>query len=102
MGVIKTSKSGKSVQFITDDGIVYSASIKALSALMYKNNPEDFLVLVRLPLNVSPDRYPKSKLYTKEGLVDINEKNTTGDDAFSEKSKKVNKEVKQFKDKKVW
>ena len=95
MGVIRFTKSGQGVMFVSDDGQVYLTSKKYLLGFLYGAMKGDFVVLTRLPNNVSPDRFPVSKVL---GGKEIVEAGSTSTDALAEKKGKdkvdlVGKEV---------
>lgn len=68
MTIIKRTSSGTAYQVIDDDGRVYSGSVAVLLKLLNKVSPNagEFIVLNRLPFPVSPDRFPKSRVWNPE------------------------------------
>lgn len=69
MAVVRLSKSGGQVQFITDEGLVFGASSKLLSGVISGGLKNKIVVLARLPFQVSPSRFAKSPLWNGEKLV---------------------------------
>jgi hypothetical protein len=70
MTVIKLTKSRKAVQVITDEGKVYQTSVNSLAFLLGGKARGDFITTVRMPFNVSPDRYKPSEVWTDGGRID--------------------------------
>jgi hypothetical protein len=103
MAIVRKTGSGKAVHFITDDGIVYSASYKALLYVLSKDNVKgnNFIVLARMPFSVSDNRFPKSPVYDPVTKT-VSHDNTSSDgiavkandDAYSDKSRAEFKQVK--------
>ena len=95
MGVIRFTKSGQGVMFVSDSGGVYLTSKKFLLSFLYGSLRGDFVALTRMPNNVSPDRFPKSKVLGGKEIVEADSAST---DALAEKRGKdkidlTNKEV---------
>ena len=92
------------MQFITDDGQVFATSVVFLQGLMMGKSKQGFVLLSRLPFNVSPDRFQKSPLYDPDGVFqgDAAKTLTPSEDALSAKSIKAKEVKKGFQDKKVW
>lgn len=81
MGIIKKSASGKALQFITDEGVVYQMAVSLFPRVMSESINGDFVVLTRMPIPVPHNRFPKSPVYGDVKLssaVDV-----AGVDAFS-------------------
>jgi hypothetical protein len=92
MAVIKLTSSGKALMFIDDDGNIFITSITAVNKTVNSTNPNNFIVLTRMPNQAAPDRFPKSPLYNAPVTTDASEKITTNNDAFGKKPK-IEKEV---------
>ena len=102
MGVVKLTSSGKALQFITDDGVVYQC---ARGALGFLSNSQDVVRLSRLAWGVSPDRFPVSEVYgsaydsamarEKQGEKSLSK------DSFSYGASKDRKSVKSYSGVKV-
>ena len=117
MGIIRKNPSNKSVQFITDEGVVYNTSLHFLLEVLRKDNSKgkEFLLLTKYPHPVNPARFPQSKVYDpisgktftaeeyKDGtqIQDINNNN----DAFSTKARadiiQVKKDIESYTDKEI-
>jgi hypothetical protein len=99
MAVIKLTSSKKALMFIDDDGNNFITSVTAVSKCMTDSNPNNFVVLSRLPHSTAPNRFPKSPVYEPLGdnpkVKDTSntDKLTTATDVFS-KQVKVDKEIK--------
>lgn len=69
MGVLKKTSSGRALQFITDEGVVYQLSFKLFMMVVNDGIKGDFVVLSRMPFGVPPGRFPKSVVYGGGGSV---------------------------------
>jgi hypothetical protein len=93
MGVIKLSKSKKAILVITDEGVMYTLSVKILSAILGQYQKGEFAVLTRMPMLVSEDRFPKSPVYmSPDTPIEERERLTTANDALSSAQKKKGQE----------
>lgn len=102
MGVIKLSKSGKQLQFICDEGVVYVTSVHYLLGMINKGNPAFIVTMNKLPLKVSKDRFPVSPVWNPEGLQeDVVNSDKTTQDPLSIKGRDNLQKVEGFKDKEV-
>lgn len=99
MGVVKTSKSGKQVQFIADNGEIYTISTILLGKMLNAQNSSKFIVLTRLPVGASPNRFPVSPVWNDMEVQHVEKAN---EDGLSPKTRKERKEETQFQDKTVW
>ena len=110
MAIVKLSKSGKQVQFISDDGTLYGASVHLLKYIVEgkeMSHGKNFVLLTRMPFSVSLDRFAKSPVWDPEsnslrnddGNVVTNLK--ANKDGLSKNSKDTREQVKVFTDKKV-
>lgn len=61
MAAIKITSNGKAIQFIDDDGRVFQTSVYDYGLLL--NGQKKFITPIRLPHDVSPQRFPPSKLW---------------------------------------
>ena len=61
MAAIKLTTSGKAIQFIDDEGRVYQTSTYDYGLLV--GGKKKFISPIRLPHDVSPTRFPPSKLW---------------------------------------
>jgi hypothetical protein len=113
MGIIRKNSSGRAVHFITDEGVVYSASLTKLLSTLEKDNSKGnvFLLFSKYPHPVNPTRYPQSPIYDPEkGIVNNTIKPIDGlsnnNDAYSNKSRaeviQVKKDLHSYSDKNVW
>lgn len=105
MTVLKLTKSGKAIQVVDDDGRVYVTSVNSLVMLMNGNAKPGFLMMKRLPFNVSPDRFEQSPVYDPDGVFEKEgtEKSlNTGNDMFSKKGREQSEQKKAYTDKSVW
>jgi hypothetical protein len=97
MAVLKKSSTGRSLQFITDDGVVYQLSAKLFGMVVNGQISGDFVVLTRMPLGVPADRFPKSPVYGDANLQAA--VNTAGSrDSFSSEFLLTRKEQHSVKD----
>jgi hypothetical protein len=93
MAIIKKSKSGKALCFIDDTGVMYTVSVKIVSAVLGDYMKGQFVVLTRMPMLVSEDRFPKSPVFmSPEESVDNTDKLSTTNDSLSQKQLKKNQE----------
>ena len=93
--MIRFTRSGEGVMFVGDSGEAYITSKKYLLAFLYGSMRGDFVALTRLPNNVSPDRFPRSKVL---GGGEVVEADKVTSDGLAEKKGKdkvdlVGKEV---------
>lgn len=106
MAIVKLSSSGKAFQFVLTEevpaGTVFQCSSKLIAGVVGQASLNgDFVVLTRLPLPISPDRYPKSKIWFDESVARAVE-SSGEDDAFAERfineraAQKIEKKVKNF------
>ena len=102
MAIIKKSKSGNQVQFIDDTGNMFVTSTKMLQAYLQGWGKFPFILLNRMPIKVSEDRFKKSPVWMPAGMVDIPEEVTTTNDGISTKRLNDGKKQKQYEDKAVW
>ncbi len=108
MTVIKLSSSGKQLQVITDEGIVYGTSVAFVKGLMEGRSKSGFILLTRMPFMVSKTRFARSPVYNPEsGEKEVADESNTAlkaaEDAISPKVTKANKEKKAFiRDVNVW
>ncbi len=95
MAVVKRTSSGNGVQFIDDEGNVFMTSALYVRQLLDGNNRSGLILLNRLPLKVSEDRFKKSPLWdpkgyaSKDGLVG----EQTNADSISNKGRKLVKQA---------
>jgi len=99
MGIVKLSKSGHQVQFIADNGEIYTVSAILMMKTINEHKAGNFVVLTRLPVNVSPDRFPKSPVWTGTEVKHVEK---ASQDGLSKKGREERKNTKQFEDKAVW
>jgi hypothetical protein len=90
MAVAKVTSSKKAVQFITDEGHVFQTSLVFMTQLLAGQVKGDFVLLTRMPFDVSPDRFKKSPVYNK-GMVGV-DSTKTNSDSFSVKAKEETKQ----------
>ena len=103
MAVVKLSKSGKQVQIIDDDGNMFVTSTVYMAMLLQGNAKRGLVLLSRLPIKVSSERFAKSPVYDPGGLLKQQDKyDNPKNDGLSKAFIKGNEEKKQFTDKKVW
>jgi len=111
MAIVKITKNGKQVQFITDEGHVFGTSTVFMTGLLMGKSKAGFLLLSRLPFNSAMDRFKPSPLYDPQGIFDTEEKRrtlngpnnlTTANDALSVKEREKKEVKKGFEDKVVW
>jgi len=69
LGVLKKSSSGRALQFITDEGVVYQLSVSLFDRVMRGLINGDFVVLSRMPVPVPVGRFPKSPVYGDSGVA---------------------------------
>lgn len=60
MSSVKMSGSGRAVQFIDDNGVVFQTSLYDFNLLF--SGKKSFLSLIRLPFTISPTRFPPSRV----------------------------------------
>lgn len=108
MTIIKISKSGKQIQVIDDFGNIYGTSLTGLQNLLNGQVRQGYVMLMRMPFNVSANRFGVSPLWeipgqestnlVKQGDSSVNLSN----DAFSASNIKKKEDIKKFQDKVVW
>jgi hypothetical protein len=86
MAVIKTTSSGKAIMFIDDEGNIFITSTAAVQNTITSSNPNNFVVLTRMPNPAAQDRFPKSPVFNAP-VTDTSGKLTTNNDAFGKKPK---------------
>ncbi len=104
IAVVKLSASGKQLQFITDEGVLFGTSSQWVQMLIAGTRfDKKFIVLNRLPVSVSANRYPKSRLYDastgelrKLGDNDYRGSGSDGFDSRKEKVKNVVREIEKW------
>lgn len=101
MAVVKLTRSKKAVLFIDDDGHVFQTSVLYLAKLMSGElqSRYPFILLTRLPFDVTPDHFKKSPVYG-ESVVAVEEL-TRKNDALSASALKGKEEARGFVDKPV-
>ena len=97
--VLKTS-SGKAVQFVDDEGVVFMTSVSWLKTLLYGD--KKLIELTRMPYKASPGRFRKSAVLDlgtgKKGFVDKEggkERLTNSTDVFGETFRLKGREEKE-------
>jgi hypothetical protein len=90
MAIIRISKSGKGFQVIDDEGHVFITSVEYIRRLLDGRFSGPFLLLTRLPNDVSTDRFGTSPVWNPDnGTVtssDISDSElSTNNDALSQK-----------------
>jgi hypothetical protein len=102
MGVLKVTKSGAAVQFITDEGVVYQQGRLYLDNIL-KGNPGAVIQLTRMPYTVDPKEFGVSKVFEPD-FVDMPDeaKKLMEVNAMDKRVIKMRDEVKSYEDKKVW
>ena len=68
MAIVKLTKSGKGLLFISDSGTCYNTSVGFVKSLLGGNLKKPFVLLSRLPFVVSEDRFTKSHVYNPGGI----------------------------------
>lgn len=63
MAVIKLNKAGTVLQFIDDEGNIFQQGLGLIKQLMNRNIAHDFVLLTRLPMKASADRFKKSPVW---------------------------------------
>ena len=103
MAAIKLTTSGKAIQFIDDDGRVFQTSTYDYGLLV--GGKKKFISPIRLPHDVSPTRFPPSKMWNpatgKTEEVARNFK-AGGHDAYDLKKQNDNKGKNTLKETKEW
>lgn len=102
MAIVRMSKSKKQVQFIDDEGNMFVTSKAYLLPILLNQSKLPFVLLNRMPLKVSEDRFKKSPLWDPDGIMQKLDRVDVKEDALSPKSREKIAQKKQFKDKKVW
>ena len=92
MAVLKKSSTGRSLQFITDEGQVYQLSKSLFDLVVADKIRGDFVVLTRMEHGVSASKFPQSPVY-RDGKVEAAVSNV-GNDVFSKSFKQERKEQK--------
>ena len=67
--IVKLSKSGKQVLFLSDSGIVYALPASLMSRLLYGGVEAGWLCPSRFPTAVDMSRFPSSKLFVPSGYA---------------------------------
>jgi len=108
MAAIKLSSSGKAVQFIDDNGLVFQTSTYDYSLLL--SGKKKFITPVRLPHDVNPNRFPPSQMLVprtaengeiKWEKVDVERGSKGGSDAYDLK-KDGERKSNKLKELKEW
>ena len=104
MAVVKLGSSGKSIQFIDDEGYIYYTSVNFLVGLLNNKSKGKIILLKRQPLKAAPGRFQKSPIYDPNNILETVDEKTldTSNDGLSNKSIEKQKKTKSFEDKKVW
>lgn len=105
MGIVRLSKSGAQVQFIADDGTVYVTSTNYLMGLMQGTMAKNMVLLSKLPIPMSKDRFPESVLWDPNGLATKHNQykaTTTANDGSSKAFKKELHQEKRKEDILPW
>ena len=106
MAAIKLTTSGKAIQFIDDEGRVYQTSLYDYSLLVA--GKKKFTTPVRLPHDVSPQRFPPSKLLMPDPnggwkTIDVPRGHKMGGhDAYDLKKAGDNSKKNTLKERKEW
>ena len=102
MAVLRVSKSGRSFQFVTDEGIIYQQGLPYMKSFVETPFPNKTLPLTRMPYTVPVGTFPKSVVF--EGDVDMPDeaKKLLAENAFSKDAGKMVQQVKSYEDKAVW
>lgn len=82
MAVIKKNSSGKSFQFIDEEGNVFQTSTKLVGMLLNGSISGDFVVVTRLPIPVPVGKFPVSPVWG-DGKVEAAVDNSGSSNAFS-------------------
>lgn len=102
MGVLRLTKSGGAIQFITDEGIVYQQGRVYLENL-FKADPGVVVQLTRMPFMVDPKLFGKSKVFEPDFVNMPDEaKKLMEVNAMDKRVIEIKKEVSSYEDKKVW
>lgn len=99
MAVVKLTASKQAVQFIDDEGNVFQTSVLWLTQLLNGSNEKGLILLTRLPLKASKDRFLQSPVLggvAQQGDVRMRE------DGLSPKVRQDAEQVKAYTDKKVF
>lgn len=99
MGIVKLSSSGKALLFVTDEGVVYVTSVKSVEFLIARANNKFTATLTRMAEPVSPERFPKSPVYT--GNTGATRDGRVSQDAFGPAAKQNKVEAVAYTDKEV-
>jgi len=106
MAVVKLSKSKNQIQFIDEDGNMFCTSRTFMESLLRGTIRSDFVLLTRMPLKVSQDRFKQSPVYDPEGNYTYAKRDSGAlkveQDGLSGATIKKNEQKRQFTDKNVW
>ena len=69
MAVIKLSSSMKQLQFIDDQGNMFVCALSAFHLFVAKGSSHEFILLNRMPIKVSPDRFKVSPVWMPSGMT---------------------------------
>lgn len=102
MGVMRLTKSGAAVQFITDEGVIYQQGRVYLENI-FKGRPGAVVQLTRLPYTVPPEEFGKSKVFEPD-FIDIPDeaKKLMEQNGMDKRAVEIKDQAKQYEDKKVW
>jgi hypothetical protein len=102
MGVLRLTKTGGAVQFITDEGVVYQQGRLYLDNIL-KAAPGAVVQLTRMPFVVDPKEFGKSKVFEPD-FVDMPDeaRKLMEVNAMDKRVIEIKKEVKAYEDKKIW
>ena len=100
MAVIKKSASGKAFQVILSEdlpaGTILQCASVVVESMLQREGYSNFIVLTRLSLGTSPDRFPVSPIWG-----DIHSDQAVGSDAMTKKFKKEREQRKIYTGKKM-
>ena len=104
MTVIKLNASGKAVQVITDEGVMFQTSRFYVEQMLSGKLNVPFILMSRLENGVSPDRFKKSPVWSGNlgvKTTDPSQPLTTTNDAFSVKAKTDIKQAQVYSNEEV-
>ena len=104
MAIVRKSSSGKSIQFLDDEGFIYYTSVNFLMGLINNSKQGNFLLLKRLPVPTNMSRYKPSPIHDPDNiLASIDPRSMDkAPDLMTSKGKENREKKKAFEDADVW
>jgi hypothetical protein len=107
MAIMRFSKSKKALLVITDDGAMYTTPVHGLKLYLDGSFSLPFISLIRMPTNLHPTHFRRSKIWDGKELRDYTDKDivipgSISEDGFSRVYKENKEDKLRYEDKLVW